>query len=246
MKKLLLTIVILSVSICTYAQDRIIKKDKSEIKAKILEIGDLEIKYKKEENPDGPTYSIKKADVNVVIYKNGQVETFNEISTTPGSIPTPPAKASSGSEKDVVTIAASKKPFKYNLLNTNDKVLQKSVKLKEVKGYLDNDPQLIGLYDKLKTAQTVATVFRVLHGVSNIYLFSQQAKPIFNPELESPSIVPLLVVNGVFIAAAFLAVRPIVKKATNAFFDGFNEKRSNKISLNINATQDGLGLALNF
>lgn len=60
------------------AQDIIIKKDAEEIKAKILEIGDNDVTYKKFSNPDGPTYTIPKSDIFMIKYQNGEKETFNE------------------------------------------------------------------------------------------------------------------------------------------------------------------------
>lgn len=59
-----------------YAQDIIVKTDKSEIKSKVLEIAEDVIKYKQFDFLDGPTYNIKKAEVFMVIYKNGKRETF--------------------------------------------------------------------------------------------------------------------------------------------------------------------------
>jgi len=56
------------------AQDLIIKNDKTEIKSKVLEITDTQIKYKKFEMLDGPTYNINKVDVFLIIYKNGLKE----------------------------------------------------------------------------------------------------------------------------------------------------------------------------
>lgn len=60
--------------IAAYAQDVIIKNDKSEIKSKVLEITDTQIKYKKFDMLDGPTYNIYKTDVFMIIYKNGTKE----------------------------------------------------------------------------------------------------------------------------------------------------------------------------
>lgn len=59
-----------------YSQDIIYKNDKSEVKSKVLEILDNEVKYKKSEFLDGPTYSMSKSDIYMIIYKNGQKEMF--------------------------------------------------------------------------------------------------------------------------------------------------------------------------
>lgn len=60
-----------------FSQDVIFKKDGSKVEAKIIEIGTLELKYKKISNIDGPSYAILKSDVLLVNYQNGTVEIFN-------------------------------------------------------------------------------------------------------------------------------------------------------------------------
>jgi len=54
-----------------HAQDLIIKKNKEEIKAKVLEIGLEEIKYKLPGNEDGPAISIAKEEVWKIKFENG-------------------------------------------------------------------------------------------------------------------------------------------------------------------------------
>jgi hypothetical protein len=61
------------------AQDVIIKNDKTEIKGKVYELTDSDIKYKKKELMDGPIYSIKKAEVFMIIYANG-IKEYIEVS----------------------------------------------------------------------------------------------------------------------------------------------------------------------
>lgn len=56
------------------AQDIIVKNDKTEIKAKIEEITETTIKYKKFEMLDGPIYNINVNDVFMIMYKNGAKE----------------------------------------------------------------------------------------------------------------------------------------------------------------------------
>lgn len=61
------------------AQDVIVKTNKEELKAKVLDVEESIIKYKKFDFQDGPTYSIKKSEVFMVIYKNGKRETFETV-----------------------------------------------------------------------------------------------------------------------------------------------------------------------
>jgi hypothetical protein len=59
------------------SQDIIIKKNGDEIKAKIIEISDVAVKFKKWENVDGPLYNINPTDIFKIKYENGQSEMFN-------------------------------------------------------------------------------------------------------------------------------------------------------------------------
>lgn len=60
-----------------YSQDIIVKKDGSIIKAKITDVEEENVKYKKFENPDGPSYTVTKANIISITYANGEVEKFS-------------------------------------------------------------------------------------------------------------------------------------------------------------------------
>ena len=64
------------------SQDIITLKTNEEIKAKVLEINDEEIKYKRFENLDGPLYTLRISKVLKVRYENGFEEVF-QIQETP-------------------------------------------------------------------------------------------------------------------------------------------------------------------
>lgn len=74
-------IMLLLISNFTFCQDIIYKNDKSEIKAKVLEIEDQKVKYKLFDFLDGPTYNIDKKEIFMIIYKNGKKEVFTNKST---------------------------------------------------------------------------------------------------------------------------------------------------------------------
>lgn len=59
------------------AQDIIVKKDGSIIKAKVLEITETTVKYKNFTNQDGPSYSINIERVLSLTYENGEQESFS-------------------------------------------------------------------------------------------------------------------------------------------------------------------------
>ena len=76
MKQLLMFLFLLC-SVSASAQDVIVKKDGSTILSKVLEVGQNEIKYKKHDNLDGPTYTISKSELQAINYQNGAKDTFS-------------------------------------------------------------------------------------------------------------------------------------------------------------------------
>ncbi len=58
--------------------DEIIKRDGDIVIARIMEVGVTEIKFKKCDNPEGPTYSILKSEVFMIKYPNGTTDVFKE------------------------------------------------------------------------------------------------------------------------------------------------------------------------
>jgi hypothetical protein len=78
-----------SLSIIGFAQDQLFKKDNSKVDVKILEINTTEIKYKLFTYQDGPTITVAKKDVALIIYQNG----VHEVITSAEATPTEPAPA---------------------------------------------------------------------------------------------------------------------------------------------------------
>nr|MBI1230569.1 hypothetical protein [Cytophagales bacterium] len=65
-------------SFSVFGQDLIITNFKEELKAKVIEIDEVIVKYKKFDFQEGPIYSIKKTDIFLIIYSNGTRETFGQ------------------------------------------------------------------------------------------------------------------------------------------------------------------------
>lgn len=77
MKQLIKIIIVILISASTYAQDSVIKRDGSEIKVKITDISDTELKYQK---PGlSVSFSMDLADVLLVTFENGERMTFEGI-----------------------------------------------------------------------------------------------------------------------------------------------------------------------
>jgi len=77
-KNLLILIAVIGFGIIVNAQDVILKQDGSEIKAKVTEITDQQIKYKDFDFQDGPTRNIKISEVFMITYENGKKEVFKK------------------------------------------------------------------------------------------------------------------------------------------------------------------------
>ena len=60
------------------AQDVIITNDSRKIDAQIIEVSQTEVKYKEKSNPNGPTFVLNTSEINSIIYANGSVSTFNQ------------------------------------------------------------------------------------------------------------------------------------------------------------------------
>ena len=67
----------LCLSSLIYAQDVIVLNDGSSIISKVLEVGSTDVKYKKWSNLEGPTYTLKKAEIISINYQNGERESFS-------------------------------------------------------------------------------------------------------------------------------------------------------------------------
>lgn len=112
------------------AQDIIVKNNKEEIKAKVLEVDTDRVKYKLFDSQDGPIYTVLKGQVFMIIYKNGRRETF-EMSTSPSpppaaaKVPAPPASPTDPVASPLTDATAAKKrffdgPLRFTIFYSND------------------------------------------------------------------------------------------------------------------------------
>ena len=82
-----------------FAQDVITLKDGKEITVLVYEIDDINVKYKKIDNPNGPNYVLKKSEIRVIIYANGSKEEFVDIATSTTSATNQAVKTASNGIK---------------------------------------------------------------------------------------------------------------------------------------------------
>ena len=78
MKNLLLIILFASSSNFIKAQDTLTMRSGENIIVKIIQVGSSEVKYKKIDNLNGPSFSILKSEVSMIQYENGSKDVFKE------------------------------------------------------------------------------------------------------------------------------------------------------------------------
>lgn len=88
---LLIGLTLLFVSLGVAAKDIITTTDGKNIDAKVEEITETVIKYRKASNPTGPLYAIAISSVATIKYENGDIDTFSTSAKT--AAPTSPTKS---------------------------------------------------------------------------------------------------------------------------------------------------------
>lgn len=74
--RLLTFVALLLTATFTYAQDNIVLRNGEEIPAKVLEVSQTDLKYRKFANPEGPVYTAPLRDVLLIKYANGSKDSF--------------------------------------------------------------------------------------------------------------------------------------------------------------------------
>ena len=105
-KKIFLLLLMAGQFMAGSAKDVIVMKSSDSIEAKILEVTPTEVKYKKMNYLDGPTFIILKSEISKITYGNGDVESFvqkeekSAVTESTGDI------ASTNTDIDTVTTAS--------------------------------------------------------------------------------------------------------------------------------------------
>lgn len=82
MKTTCLIALLISLAGSLYSQDTIKTKAGEVILAKVSEVNQKEVRYKKFSNPSGPEYVTSKSDISSIHYINGDTDTFPLVTTT--------------------------------------------------------------------------------------------------------------------------------------------------------------------
>jgi hypothetical protein len=187
------------IAINAIAQDTIIKKDNEVIKAKIVEIGTSEIKYKYFDAPDGPTIVISKDDIKILKIKGQDDKMMNVINNTapaPDNTPPPDIIIKKNGEQikvRIVEVGPNEVKFKYyDAPNGPVIVMEKrDIKTMKVKGKADksydvisNEPDPMSVGNSAILDKTSSLKFNFFSPLKHHLAFSYEwmIRPGFNWE----------------------------------------------------------------
>jgi len=226
----MLTVVILfGINNMAYSQDLILLKNGEEIKAVVNEVALDVIKYKKFENPDGPTYSIEKKSVFMITYKNGSKDIFSEQQTE-----IKPEQKQDELNQNNVLIA------KKGAVKQNGKYLTKY----DVRTIMANNSEALQFYNSGKNLILIGDV----SGYVGLGVIVVAAIVENKGNFKENSAAMVGVVGGVALLATSMTFtftgRSKIKKSVNQYNSDLNKPMSYKIDFGIN--QNGIALTLNF
>ena len=251
-------------SLC--AKDVIITRDAERIDAVVTEVSETEVKYKKANNPDGPTFVIATTKVASIMYQNGEVQTFKESTqqvTTQNNqtiqyYNTQPTYDIWGNADYGAALGA------MNANNIQFIPGQSIVKTANGYGYgnvhMDENtygafvkrtcPAAAQLYDKGATevkigAGCVGASLGLLVGLCVVELAFVSS---YEPWLDAYALaigIPSLACAAVGVPLWIVGANN-VKKSVNVFNTQCGQSQNSPVTVSLNASQNGIGLALNF
>lgn len=165
MKKILYAILFTFFIVTGFSQDVIVRTDKTEIKAKVTEITESVVKYKKWENPAGPVYNISNTEVFVIIYENGQREIIKK------SLTTIPPNVNSVAPSTPSDKSLSSTIQENEISNIDTSIDYKNIKIKykptRLLYWLNNQSTVIGIQQEMRIVKNVLNI-----GTAVDYFFS--------------------------------------------------------------------------
>lgn len=106
------------------AADVITRRDGTTINAKVEEITETTIRYRKASNPTGPVYTIPIASVVTITYENGTKDTFDISAESQATITTTPVVAT---DEELLRQAVNMTPTTADSINVSDAELLRLV-----------------------------------------------------------------------------------------------------------------------
>ena len=164
MKRLIFTtITALLFGASAFAQDIITLKSGNDIRAVVQEIGVDDVKYKKFDNPNGPSYTLKKSEIFMIKYANGDKDLF-----TDNSLPSTTPNSSQQNDNNQPNVQNQEELFITKSMFSGIKVKNSSgvtLLSNEITSTLASVPEALRLYNNGVTLKGVGTGFGIAGGV---------------------------------------------------------------------------------
>ena len=248
MKKLLLfSVAVFGFGICVYAQDIITLKNGEELQTLVQEVGDVDVKYKKFDNPNGPNYSLKKSEIFMIRYANGSRDVFATEPVMPVETLPVPIAEQPNTQRQAETQLEPLSIQGIKIYNSNGVNLSRN----GVRNVMRNVPEALELYNEGQSLRATGYVFMGLAlgccGVSLACSFTALATD--EKDLVNYSWYAL---GGalVFMIPEFIIFSAGNKKIINsvgAYNRGIRQGYTSDVSLNFGITRSGgVGFTINF
>ena len=236
-----------------FAQDVITLKNGDDIQALVQEVGEVEIKYKKFDNLEGPNYTMKKTEIFMIRYANGSKDVFTDISEPVIE----PAKTSLVEQKNNYSQTNTRN--ENTLLSVRNAQVrnQNGVQLRhsEIMELMKTEPMALENYKRgasnRRVGKGLAVPGLIFCGVGIGLLIGHYATPEYDrdPDMLAAS-------TGFFGLSIAFNIPSIIlsssgnrriETAVDIYNNSIQRQRSQNMSLNFGITQSGgIGLTLNF
>lgn len=211
-----------------YSQDIITTKKGEDIEAKVLEINTSEVKYKKANVKDSPTYTLLKSDILLIRYENGTKDIFSE-------------------EKNVQN--AHYQPLTLN--NRGNKIYQNGQRIKGegIKSILVQDPEALRLYNQGQSLKTMGLFTGIASVGCSLWFFLDSLEALESTKRgdyseKDVNWTPVIAALGLAIPSTIFTItgKNKVEEAVNVY----NLNQGRKVSIQPVIGGNSVGLVIKF
>ena len=247
MKRFVLFGLLLFVSMVSFSQDIIITKDAKRIECVISEVSSTEIRYKVWDNQQGPVFVLQTTEINTIIFQNGSVQVFNtqpaQTNITPDNPYNSPNPFFGGINSDLGEIQKFGNIYKANYQG-------KPISMDEaayVRFIQNNSPEAWQKY--YKSTQLIGAGWGLFG--SGLALVTTGIPLIFLEDELGDWAWGTGVVFTILGSAATASSVPLLAfgyHTRNNNYEYYNQtvRYKSQISLNLQSSKDGIGLAIRF
>jgi len=228
------------------AKDIITLRSGEDIQALVQEVGDVDVKYKRFDNPNGPSYTLKKSEIFSITYANGSKDVFTNA-TTPVTATASSTPASTNQQNIQHQKQMSLEPLSIDgihIFNNNGQRLSKS----EVQQLMREVPEALNLLNKGYRRRGAGVAL----GIPGALLFGTGVGILLSSEGDSETQTIGAAVGGAglslfcFSMAFQSSAKKKYRNAVSTYNRGIKPYTAD-VSLNFGITQSGgIGLTLSF